>query len=220
MEKSRSVIVGASGLTGGLLLNQLAFDDAFQSVDILVRRNINIPTKVVQHITAFRSYDFKHYPEADIVFCCLGTTIKKAGSRINFELVDFDIPLKIAQHYHQLGAHTFVLQSSVGADEHSQNFYLQVKGKLEHALQEIGFKRLIIVRPSLLLGKRQEFRFGEKIGRLLAPIFNVFMQGKLSKYKAIKAEEVAKSMIKAVKTLPDGVHIMERSEMDEVLKTA
>ena len=215
--KWRSVILGATGLTGSNLMLILNSRNECKSVDVLVRRNINVPSKVIQHITAFREYDFKHYPDADVVFCCIGTTIKKAGSQSIFEQIDFELPLKIAKYYKNAGAKTFVLQSSVGADANSNNFYLKVKGKLEQSLEELGFERLIIARPSLLLGARAENRPGERLGKFFAPIINLFMRGKLQKYKAIKVESVAKAMVEAAIHLPKGKHILEWNEMDELI---
>lgn len=216
-EEWRSVILGATGLTGSNLMRILSAKSEYKTVDVLVRRNINVPTKVTQHITAFREYDFKHYPDADVVFCCIGTTIKKAGSQSGFEQIDFELPLKIAKYYKSTGTSTFVLQSSVGANPSSNNFYLKTKGKLEKSLEELGFDRLIIARPSLLLGARSEFRAGEKLGKFFAPLMNFFMQGKLKKYKAIRAEKVAKAMAEAVIKLPKGKHILEWNEMDELV---
>jgi uncharacterized protein YbjT (DUF2867 family) len=212
-----SVILGATGLTGSNLMRILATKNQFKSIDVLVRRNINAPFRVTQHITAFREYDFKHYPDADVVFCCIGTTIKKAGNQANFEQVDFELPLKIAKYYKNVGASTFVLQSSVGASAQSNNFYLKVKGKLEDSLEQLGFERLIIARPSLLLGARSESRPGERLGKFFAPIMNFFMRGNLQKYKAIRAEKVAKAMVEAAIKLPKGKHILEWNEMDELV---
>ena len=131
----------------------------------------------------------------DELYCCLGTTIKKAGSKENFRKVDYDMPLQMAKAAFKNGIKSYLLVSSVGANAESSNFYLRTKGEVEHAVKEVGFEKLIILQPSFLLGKRNEFRLGEKIGKIIFRFFELFLFGKLKKYQAVQAENVAKTMI-------------------------
>ncbi|NHB67756.1 hypothetical protein G8O23_03565 [Bacteroidales bacterium M08MB] len=136
--------------------------------------------------------------EINYAFCCLGTTMRKAGSREAFRKVDFDMVVDFAQKAKTAGIERFAVVSSIGANPKSKNFYLKTKGQVEEELKKIGFARLVIVRPSLLLGKRNERRIAEDIGKVLYSIFSILFIGPLKKYKGIKDEDVAKAMIALV----------------------
>jgi uncharacterized protein YbjT (DUF2867 family) len=141
----------------------------------------------------------------DDVFCCLGTTIKKAGSQQKFREVDYEYPLALAKLTQREGASRFSLISAVGADEHSSFFYSRVKGELEVALLGLGFQDLQVFRPSLLLGKRQKVRFGEWVASRLAPIFSPFLAGPLAGYRPVPAIAVARAMYQAAEDCGQGV---------------
>lgn len=140
------------------------------------------------------------------VICALGTTIKVAGSRERFREVDFGIPLAAARIALGQGARHLLLVSSIGASARSRNFYLRVKGELEDALRGLGFRGVTIVRPSLLLGERKEFRLGEEIFKRLA-----FLP--LGRYRPIHARDVAAALVRAAKDDQPGVRIIESAEM-------
>jgi len=132
---------------------------------------------------------------SDHIFCCLGSTQKKAGSRKQFEAIDLLAPVKIAEFAAQNNVESYIVISALGAKKDSPVFYNRVKGKMEQEVIASGIKNTKIVRPSLLLGKRTEFRTGEEIGKFLYSLFGVLFIGKLKKYKAIHAFDVAKAMI-------------------------
>jgi uncharacterized protein YbjT (DUF2867 family) len=144
-----------------------------------------------------------------VAFCALGTTIATAGSKEAFYQVDHDLVLAFAKNAKAAGASTFVLVSSVGAEARSSNFYLKVKGEIEKDLESIGFNSLIILRPSMLMGERKEFRLGELIGKGAMTLFNPLMFGSLSKYKGIQGKTVAKAMLRLGKENLKGVHVLE-----------
>lgn len=141
--------------------------------------------------------------QAHDIYCCLGTTIKKAGSQEAFKAIDYTLVVTVAELMRQQGAEQFLVISAMGADKDSKVFYSRVKGEMELALQELDYPCLRIIRPSLLLGKREEFRLGEKIGVLLTPVLKPFMMGSLKKYSPIEAKKVAEFMVKITKDYPE-----------------
>ena len=134
-------------------------------------------------------------PSCNNVFICLGTTIKTAGSKENFRKVDIDYCLSIARKAKESGAETLSLISSIGANSSSKNFYLRTKGELEESIQSLGFSTVNIFRPSFLVGERFEKRLAEKIAINLAKIMDFFLIGTASKYRSVKAESLAKTMV-------------------------
>jgi uncharacterized protein YbjT (DUF2867 family) len=134
-------------------------------------------------------------PAVDALVCCLGTTLKKAGSREAFLAVDRDLVLRMAGAARSLGARHAVLVSSVGASAQSGNFYLRVKGEAERALSEMDFERVDLLRPGLLLGERAEARPGEAFARMLAPVANPLLLGTLRRYRGIAAHDVAAAAV-------------------------
>jgi uncharacterized protein YbjT (DUF2867 family) len=136
---------------------------------------------------------------AQEVFCALGTTIRKAGSQAAFRHVDMELPLRAARESLKAGAEQFIVVSSVGADASSKNFYLRTKGEMERELAQLPFKAIHILRPSLLIGKRQEFRLGEALGIMIAPVLDLLTLGPLRKYHSIRAQTVGKAMAGAAR---------------------
>ena len=158
-----ALIAGASGLTGGYLLNLLLESPEYSSVIAYVRKSSGLTHPKLKEIVV----DWETLQEpvaAEDIFCCLGTTIKKAGSQEAFRRVDYNYPLQLAQLQYRGGSQQFLLVSAMGADAKSSIFYSRVKGELENALQSIGYKSLHIFRPSFIAGPRKESRTGEKIG--------------------------------------------------------
>jgi uncharacterized protein YbjT (DUF2867 family) len=147
------------------------------------------------------------------VFCCLGTTIKKAGSQAAFRKVDFEYPVEIAKLAAQNNAEQFLLVTALGANPESAIFYSRVKGEVEIAVQRLPYRAIHIFRPSLLLGNRAETRLNEKIGAVAMKTFSFLMFGALQKYRPIAASAVAAAMIKAAKRGQPGVHIHESDKI-------
>ena len=207
-----AVVAGATGLIGKELVQLLLNDVAYRSVTILVRRPTGMEhPKLVEQII-----DFEQLQQASVqmdgadVFCTLGTTIKKAGSQDAFRKVDYQYPLSLGQLASRQGARQLLLVSAIGANPTSRAFYNRVKGEVEEALSSLKLPALHILRPSLLLGEREEFRFGERIAercRAASPLFS----GPLRKYAPVQASAVAKAMIFAAKSNQAGIHISRMS---------
>jgi len=132
----------------------------------------------------------------DDIFCCLGTTIRKAGSREAFRRVDLDYPLQAARLGRAAGARQFLLVSAVGADPSSRVFYNRVKGEVEAAVPGVGYPRMVIFRPSLLLGEREESRPGERVAEWVMRPLGPLMRGPLARYRPVEAERVARAMVR------------------------
>jgi uncharacterized protein YbjT (DUF2867 family) len=156
--------------------------------------------------------------QADIAFSTLGTTIKTAGSKEAFTKVDYTYVLNYAEAVKQAGASRFVLVSSLGVTQNGGNFYLTVKRDIENALKNLKFKSLIIVRPSMLLGQRKEFRPAEMIGKFLMKGLGFLFVGGLKKYKAIEAGVVAKAMIELSKTDLEDTVVFESDRLQDLGK--
>jgi uncharacterized protein YbjT (DUF2867 family) len=198
MSRVKLLILGASGLTGSFVLKYALEDPRISEVFIWVRKPLGIShSKLKEFVVDFLDLDSSavNFPIVDSVCCCIGTTIKKAGSPKAFYDTDVLIPQKIAVIALKKGVKTFVLQSSIGASSDSNNFYLKCKGDVEHNISELNFNSFIILQPSLLLGKRKEKRLPEKIAMYLMGALNWLFIGPLKNYKAISAEWVAKAML-------------------------
>lgn len=196
MSGRTALIAGASGLVGSHLLQLLISDNSFSKVKIVTRKPLNIGiAKVSEAVVDFDSLNqFSQHFSADVVFCCLGTTIKTAGSQQNFRKVDFTYCLELAKAAKAQGAKQFILVSSLGADAQSANFYLRTKGEIENAIAALNFDSFCILRPSMLLGDRKEKRFGESIGKTFMQATGFLFVGSLKRYKAIEASVVARCM--------------------------
>lgn len=190
-----SIIVGSTGLVGGNVIKVLS--NKKQRAIALTRRSIpNLPPNITEMIIDFDAFEKNgSLPSCINVFICLGTTIKTAGSKENFRKVDIDYCLSIARKAKESGAETLSLISSIGANSSSKNFYLRTKGELEESIQRLGFSTVNIFRPSFLVGERSEKRLAEKIAINLAKIMDLFLIGTASKYRSVKAESLAKTMV-------------------------
>lgn len=207
----KAAVSGSTGFIGTHLIDLLKSDDSFDSIDVLSRRTMELPKKFNVLVNADLST--QKLENVDVAFCALGTTIKTAGSQEAFYHVDHDLVLAFAKHAKAAGAKTFVLVSSVGATPKTSNFYLRVKGETERDLEEIGFETLIILRPSMLMGERKEFRLGELIGKGVMTVFNPLMVGSMSKYRGIHGRIVANAMVKLSKQELPGAHIIEGDDL-------
>lgn len=218
MAGKSALLLGASGLVGGELLNCLLRAPEYEKVRILVRKPLDFQhLKLEEHVIRFEDLaQHKECFKVDDVFCCLGTTIKKAGSKKEFQKVDVEYPLKIAKYAKELGAEKFLVISSIGADPNSKVFYSRMKGLLEEKLKEIGYDTLHIFRPSLLLGDRKEYRFGESAAAVLANRISFAFVGKLKEYKPIEAKTVALGMYKAAQRKKTGIHTYRSDVIKEI----
>lgn len=207
---SVALVAGGTGLVGRECLSRLSDDTEFAEVRALVRRPLraaSTATRVRECVADFdRLGEHAEWFRAECVFCALGTTIRKAGSREAFRRVDCDYPLAIARLAREQGARHFLVVSAQGADPDSRVFYYRVKGELESALRSLGYPSLTIARPSLLLGDRDEFRLGEELGKRLAWLFP-------PRSAPVQASQVAAALVRAAHSPVPGVQILENADL-------
>lgn len=211
---AKIILAGASGLIGGRVAQSLGDFE----LHVVVRRQIEgLPLTVVQHVA-----EPSEWPalvtalKPDIAISCLGSTIRKAGSKAAFSAIDLDLSLAFAEAAKRGAARQMISVSSVGANASASNFYLSTKGKAEQGLRMIGFDRLDIMRPGLLRGNRSEHRAGESFAILISPFADALMHGPLRRYRSIDSAVVAKAIANLVnladETVP-GVFIHENDDM-------
>lgn len=196
MKTMRSaLVVGATGLVGSSLVKLLCESEEYAAVNVISRRPLDFKhPKLVVKLCEFDQIAEKDIEFAHEVFCCLGTTMKKAGSKQQFEKVDFEYPLTIAAIAKNRGVGHFIVISAMGANEKALAYYSKVKGKLEAELIKMDFPQLSIVRPSLITGDRPEFRLGETIGDKVLKVLNPILIGPLKKMHSIPATQIALAM--------------------------
>ncbi|MEA5260162.1 oxidoreductase [Arcicella aquatica] len=211
-----ALIIGATGLVGSTLVKQILENPLYAKVTLLLRKPLDIShPKLVQETIDFDAPDATKIVGDDL-FCAMGTTLKKAGSKEAQYKIDCSYPFEIGKIAQANGIKQYILVSSIGADATSSNFYLRTKGDLEQKIKSLGFDNFISVRPSFIMGDRQEVRVGEKIGIVLAKIISPLLIGKLKKYRGIEAAQIAKAMqVLASKDLK-GVHFFESDELEEL----
>ncbi len=198
------ILAGASGLIGGQVMRMLVERANPERLHIVVRSKLeNAPPGVIQHVgepaiwrTALQNEGF------DVAISCLGSTIRKAGSRQAFAAVDRDMVLEFADIVRNDGTKHFISVSSVGAASKSGNFYLATKGQAEEGLRNIGFDRVDILRPGLLRGDRVERRIGERLAIAASPAIDLFLNGSLKRFRSIESSAVARAIVKL--SLADG----------------
>jgi len=203
-ERNVAVVAGATGLVGQYLVRILLEDAFFDQVVVLTRRPWDYPHPKL----SIRPADFQTGAAgATHVFCCLGTTMRKAGGETALREVDYGMPLALARSAASAGARRFLLISSVGASPRAGSFYLRVKGELEEALRALPFEALHLFRPSILLGPRAEQRPGERFGIALARAFEWALAGPLRKYRPCPAPMLARAMAVSAERGPAGVQV-------------
>jgi uncharacterized protein YbjT (DUF2867 family) len=219
MSEKTATLIGATGLIGGELLSLLLDDDHFKTVRILIRRPLTMDhPKLEKKLVDFSDADslLVDLDESDSVFCAIGTTMKKVkGNKEAYRKIDYDIPVNIARFCKIMNCKNYVLASAVGADSKSSNFYLKLKGEVEDIVMKAGIESTYIMRPSMLLGKRNEFRFGERITIPLIKKISFLLP---SKYKPIEARDVAKAMLAAAKKHRKGLFICEHKRMKRLAR--
>jgi uncharacterized protein YbjT (DUF2867 family) len=200
-----ALIAGSTGLIGRQLLQLLLDSSRYSKVTAITRQDLPPHPKLVQIKTEFDSIGDKSTTlKADDVFCCLGTTMAKAGSKDKFYQVDFYYPLLLAKISKAEGAKQYLMVSALGADKKSSIYYNQVKGEIEEAIEDVGFETVHIFRPSLLLGPREEKRAGEDSARFIYKYFGFLIP---ARYKAIESIKVARAMLSFAGKEEIGLHI-------------
>ena len=220
MFPSQVIIAGSTGLIGSSLASMMAGSPAVEKVKLVTRRPTGIKGQNIEEIEV----DFEQLDKASAVFsavaayCCLGTTMKQAGSKEAFYKVDHDFVVSFAEKCRDSGVNRFFLISAMGASPSSSIFYNKVKGETERDVLALGFREVRIFRPSLLLGDRDERRIGESIGKFLMTTFEFLLIGPLRKYRAIKASVVAHAMMKLSEVQESGSFIYESERIQKLGK--
>jgi uncharacterized protein YbjT (DUF2867 family) len=214
------IILGASGLIGHAVLNQALENSQIEQIIILVRKSINLKhNKLTEVITDFKNLsEINSNVMGDALICSLGTTRKKTPNLQEYKNIDFGLTVEIAKIAKENDVQQIHLISAIGADSKSNIFYNRLKGETEEAVINLQFPETIIYRPSLLIGKRNEFRFGELIAQKLAPIFDFFLIGSLKKYHSISANSIAKSVLNRIFTEGKKVEVKEFNEIRSLHK--
>jgi uncharacterized protein YbjT (DUF2867 family) len=216
--KKNAVVFGATGLIGKELVRVLLADMSYENVTAVVRNPlVVIDSKLSQiKLTDFSKLEeLKGKLKSGDWFCCIGTTIKTAGSQEAFTMVDLGMPKAIAGLAEAAGADSLVVISSIGADASSRVFYLRTKGEMEKEVREIFKGKLSFVRPSLLMGDRGEFRLAESVSAVFMKVLGWIMVGPLKKYRGIKAGDLARAMIK-ISNLEDARLIYESEDLQKL----
>lgn len=206
-----AIIIGSTGLTGSFLVRKLLADSAITTVISVSRRpltisNAKLTEVLISDLAELSAIESKLGSE--LYFCCLGTTIKMAGSKENFEKVDHDAIVAFAQVAKAHDAKSFMLISAMGANPSSMFFYNRVKGRTENDVKALGLRSLIIFRPALLVGPRQGFRLSESIlTKTLVPISRL-LPTRTRKSLITEAETLAERMLAEGKAAALGVHVI------------
>jgi dTDP-4-dehydrorhamnose reductase len=210
----QAVLFGGTGLTGGCILDLLNNDSDFKSIIVVSRKTFTHSSNKISNMVI----DFSDPLEIErsikkdsIVFSCIGTTQAQVkGDKKKYREIDFDITLNIANACKKLSAKKFLFISSGGANSSSSNFYLKLKGEIEDAVIKTKNNSLFILKPSLLLGKRNNNRFMENIGQIIMPLFSILLADSI---KAVKATLVAKCMLELSKSKRSNLNIIENKEI-------
>lgn len=217
-EERTALLLGASGLVGGQCLHLLLAEPGYRSVTAVLRRPLSFNhEKLTERLLNFDLLgEDRDLFAVDDIYCCLGTTIRKAGSREAFRKVDYEYPVAAARLGAAVGAKRLMLVSSLGANPAATSFYVQVKGETEEGVRSANLPFTAIFRPSLLLGERKEFRIFEVLAAPVARAVSVAMIGKWRKYRSIQAEVVARAMIRSAWSAGAGVEIFESDRIQEL----
>lgn len=212
-------ILGASGLVGGHLLDLLSEKKEYSQIKVINRRSLDLTDDKIEEIIIEDFDELEHHIDtvkADDYFCCLGTTIKKAGSKDKFKKVDFDFVVNIAAVAKENHAQSFSVISAMGAKAGSMIFYNQVKGEMEDAVKAIKNNRTYIFRPSLIAGERNEERAGEQVAQWFFDKLGFIFKGPLKKYSAVEAKQIAYAMFKNAQTNKASFQIFESDIIQEI----
>ena len=211
MEKLDALVIGATGATGQEIVSQLLEDDSFNSVSIFVRKDPNIThSKLKTYMIDFSKLEgYRELIKGDILFSCLGTTLRDAGNKDKQYLVDYTYQYEFAKIASDNGVPFYSLISSTGANENSPFFYPKIKGKLEEAVKKLPFKTIQIFQPPTLIRQKNLIRQGEKIGIKIFGFLNYF--GMLKSQKPLPVSTLARVMVDHLK--------MKQNEKVKTIKT-
>jgi len=215
-----ALIFGSSGLIGSYLLDLIVNDNNYSKIRLFVRSEpVNTSSKIEIIKTDFNNLEnHKDSIAGDVCFFCIGTTKKNTPDKNEYINIEYNLPVEVAKIAKSNSVNNFIYVSSIGANTNASGLYLRNKGQAEEELKKLNFSKLSIMRPSILLGNRQENRVGEKIGIFLMKTLSPLFLGKMKKYKPIKVENVAKTMLYVVrkdyqKTIFESDKIIEISNL-------
>jgi uncharacterized protein YbjT (DUF2867 family) len=209
------LLIGANGLIGSEFLKLCLENKNISRIKVLVRNTTGISNpKLIEIITDFQDFSsLKHEIKADAVVFCIGTTRKKTPNLDDYRSIDYGITLQIAAFAKQNGIEEIHLISAIGANAKSSIFYNRLKGEIERDIIALDFNTTCIYRPSLLIGKRKEFRLGELIAQKLAPFFDIILVGSAKKYHSINSTDVAKALLQNLLIEKKRMEILEYEEL-------
>lgn len=217
MQGQTAVVLGATGLIGSQLIAQLHSGNTFTKIIVLTRRPFEHQhARLINKIINFdNTAEIQNsFEKADVIFCAIGTTKKKVNSyEAAYRKIDYDIPVNTAKIAHEKGVEQYIMVSAAGANAKASNFYLRLKGEVEEAISSTGFKSVYLLRPSILLGQRNEFRAGESIGKIIMRLFSFLLLGPWRKYRPVKANIVAQAMLTASKQKKTGINVLYYDDM-------
>ncbi len=218
--KKTAIILGASGLTGGILLQKLVAEESYESIKLFSRSKIEgLPKKVTQFIgNLLKLEDFKADFTADQVFCCIGTTAKKTPNKDLYKQIDYGIPVAAAQLSKENKISTFLVISAMGASAKSNVFYNKTKGEMERDVLEQNIKNTFVLRPSIIGGERNETRPLEKIGLAVFKVIQPLFIGKLKEYKITDPEDIAQTMITLANSTSHAEVIITSNDIKRIAK--
>lgn len=195
--KKSAIILGATGLTGSKLLEELLSDDRYDSIKLFTRSSVGITSpKIEEYLLDL--FDIESYTDkfkADEVYCCIGTTKSKTPNKEQYSAIDYGIPVTAAKLCQENGIQTICIISALGANEESTVFYNRVKGEMEQAVLSMKIPNTYLLQPSLIGGKRDENRLGERAAKLIFKVLEPFFIGSLKKYKTISPNIIARCML-------------------------
>lgn len=223
MSTHSALVIGCTGLVGKTLVEILIKSSHYEKIKLVSRSPLEIDDERVEEII-LNDFDqlesVSDHLHANDYFCCLGTTIKKAKTKDNYRKIDLEFPMRLAKMARQsTDLKQFLIVTAAGANANSPLFYNRIKGELENQLRQLNFPTLMIFRPSILIGNREEFRFGEEFAKAFSAILSFFMVGLKRRLWAIKAEDVAQSMYLIAKDQRKGVRVLSSSDMRDRLKS-
>jgi len=218
--KKTAIILGATGLTGSILLQKLMEDDRYESIKLFSRSKIEgLPNKVTQFIGDLLELEqFKADFIADEVFCCIGTTAKKTPDKTLYKQIDFGIPVTASKLSKENNISTFLVISAMGANSKSSVFYNRTKGEMEQNVLQQDIKNTFVLRPSIIGGERNEQRILEKLGLGIFKILQPLFIGKFKEYSIINADTIAEAMVNLANNTNNTEVIITSNEIKNLSK--
>ncbi len=219
--KKSAIVLGATGLTGGILVQRLLKDERYGKIKVFTRNHLNAESEKLEEylIDLFELEKFQELFVADEVYCCVGSTQKKTPDNEVYRKVDFGIPATAANLCKRNNISTFTVISAMGANESSGIFYNRTKGEMEGAVLDKKLKKTHILRPALIGGKREEKRPVENIFKAVMKVVDPFLKGKFKKYRSIHPDEIVEAML-FLSNNPYSTVILESDEIKEVAQNA